>query len=33
MVIAICLVVSKILRTSDLLAHYLFGANIQKDTK
>ena len=33
MVIAVCLVVSKILRTSDLLAHYLFGANIQKDIK
>ena len=32
MVIAVCLVVSKILRTSDLLGHYLFGAKI-KDAK
>lgn len=33
MVIAVCLIVSKILRTSDLLAHYLFGAKIQKEIK
>lgn len=32
MVIAVCLVVSKIIRTSDLLGHYLFGAKI-KDAK
>ncbi len=30
MVIAVCLLVSKVLRTSDLLAHYLFGAKMQK---
>lgn len=31
MVIAVCLLVSKVLRTSDLLAHYLFGAKIKKE--
>lgn len=31
MVIAVCLVVSKVIRTSDLLGHYLFGAKIKKE--
>ena len=34
-VVAICLVVSQLLRTSDILAHYLFGVKLRsaKDTK
>lgn len=31
MVIAMCLLVSKVLRTSDILAHFLFGAKIKKE--
>lgn len=33
MVIAICLIISNIIKTSDLLAHYLFGAKIEKTEK